>query len=194
LPVAVTTAWVALTRKAHLKSGQKIFINGAYGAVGQAATQIAKALGASVTGRVGAGSMSDARALGMDRVLDYKEEIPGNLAGTFDVVFDTHGSLPAGEEGMLAKRGGVTLDISPSGPKMMRILFSASRKFVMGKQDPETLQEVADFAVKAKLKMTVGRRAGLDGAIDLIKDIEAGRVKGKGLIVNAGRARCAGRR
>src|SRR5215467_2494831 len=93
LPIAGSTALIALTRKAHLKSGQKIFINGAQGAVGRAATQIAKMLGASVTGRVNANSMNDARELGMDTVLDYTQGISRSLAGKFDIVFDTHGSL-----------------------------------------------------------------------------------------------------
>ena len=185
LPIAGSTALIALTRKAHLKSGQHIFINGAHGAVGQAATQIAKMLGASVTGRVGTHSMSDAKALGMDMVLDYTQAIPRNLAGKFDVVFDTHGSLTIGEEGMLAKRGGVILDINPSPGKMFRVVFSPSRKFVMGKQEAATLEEVGELARKGTVKISIGRRVGLADAIGLINDLEAGRAKSKGIIVNA---------
>jgi NADPH:quinone reductase-like Zn-dependent oxidoreductase len=184
LPIAGSTALIALARKAKLKSGQKVFINGAYGAVGQAATQIAKMLGASVTGRVGAGSIADAKALGMDMVLDYKHGIPKDLAAKFDVVFDAHGGLSIGEEGMLAKRGGVILDINPSPSKMLRLVFSPSRKFVMGKQDAATLAEVGDLASKGKLKIAIEHKVRLDEGINLIKDLEAGRAKGKGLIVN----------
>lgn len=186
LPVSGTTALVALVRKANLKSGQKVFINGAYGAVGQAATQIAKMLGASVTGRVGTHSVNDAKALGIETVLDYAQAIPRDLAGKFDVVFDAHGSLAIGVEGLLAKRGGVILDINPSPSKMLRMLFSPSRKFVMGKQDAATLDEVAKLACSGKLKIAIGHKVGLGQAIGLIKDLEAGRAKGKGLVVNAG--------
>jgi len=185
LPVAGSTALIALTRKAHLKSGQKIFINGAHGAVGRAATQVAKMLGASVTGRVGTHSMSAAMAHGMEMVLDYTQAIPRNLAGKFDVVFDTHGSLTIREEGMLARRGGVILDINPSPAKMLRIVFSPSRKFVMGKQDTATLNEVGELASKGTMKIPIGRKVGLPDAIGLIKDLEAGIAKGKGVIVNA---------
>lgn len=184
LPVAASTAWIALTQKAKLKAGQKVFINGAYGAVGQAATQIAKALGAFVVGRVGADSMNAAKAIGVDTVLDYRQDIPGNLLGKFDVVFDTHGSLAIKDERRLAKRGGVILDINPSPAKLLRILLSRSRKFVMGKQDEATLRELVDLASMGKLKISIGRIVQLDEGIDLIRELESGgRIQGKGLIV-----------
>jgi NADPH:quinone reductase-like Zn-dependent oxidoreductase len=52
LPIVGVTAWLALVSKGHLRAGQRVFVNGAYGGVGQAAVYIAKALGASVDGRV----------------------------------------------------------------------------------------------------------------------------------------------
>lgn len=184
LPVAASTAWIGLVQKARLKPGQSVFINGAYGAVGQAATQIAKALGASVTGRVAQDCMNAAKGLGMDAILDYRQPIPRDLSGTFDVVFDTHGSLTIKKGGELARPGGPILDINPSPSKMLRIFLSRSRKFVMGKQDEATMREVVALADKGKLKISIGRVVPLDGAIDLIKELEAGgRIKGKGLIV-----------
>jgi NADPH:quinone reductase-like Zn-dependent oxidoreductase len=184
LPVAASTAWIALTQKARLKPGQKVFINGAYGAVGQAATQIAKSLGAFVVGRVAADCMETASAIGVDRLLDYKQAIPNDLLGQFDVVFDTHGSLSLSEGRRLAKPGGLILDINPSPMKMVRIFLSRSRKFVMGKQDNPTMREVVELAGKGKLKIAVGRVVRLNEGISLIRDLERGaRIKGKGLIV-----------
>ncbi|GGA39376.1 NAD(P)-dependent alcohol dehydrogenase [Dyella nitratireducens] len=184
LPVAASTAWIALMQKARLKSGQMIFINGAYGAVGQAATQIAKAVGAFVVGRVNAESMIGAKAIGVDAVLDYTQTIPDDLQGNFDAVFDTHGSLPPRDERRLLKRGGVILDINPSPAKMVRILLSSSRKFVMGKQDEATMREVVDLASKGILKLSVGRAVRLHEGIELIRHLESGsRINGKGLIV-----------
>ncbi|MCP3368185.1 NAD(P)-dependent alcohol dehydrogenase [Bradyrhizobium cajani] len=184
LPVAASTAWVALVQKAGLKPGQSVFINGAYGAVGQAATQIAKALGASVAGRVAADCIDAAKGIGADVVLDYRQPIPPGLFGTFDVVFDTHGSLTLKDGKALAKPGGTILDINPSPSKMLRIFLSRARKFVMGKQDEATLREVVALAAKGKLKISIGRVAPLNEASDLIRKLEAGeRIRGKGLIV-----------
>lgn len=187
LPVAGSTAWIALAHKVKLKAGQTVFINGAYGAVGQAATQIAKAIGASVAGRVRAESMGAAKAIGVDVVLDYKQPIPSDFMGKFDVVLDTHGSLPVSEERRLAKRGGVILDISPSPTKMVGILLSRNHHLVIGKQDEATLREVAELAGKGKLKLSVGRVVRLSEGIDLIRALEAGgRIDGKGLIAMEG--------
>ena len=128
--------------------------------------------------------MNEARAIGVDTVLDYRQPIPDNLMGRFDVVCDTHGSLPASDESRLAKRGGTILDISPSTPKMLRIFLSRRRHFVMGKQDEATMREVADLASKGTLKLSVGRVVRLNEGIDLIQALEAGsRINGKGLIV-----------
>lgn len=183
LPVAASTAWIALAQKARLKAGHTVFINGAYGAVGQAATQIAKAMGASVTGRVRAELMSAAKVIGADAVLDYQQPIPPDLKGKFDVVFDTHGSLSISDELMLCRPGGVILDISPSPAKMVRSLLARRHHFVIGKQDEKTLQAVADLSAKGKLKLSIGCVVRLSEGIDLIRELEAGkRINGKGLI------------
>ena len=71
LPAIGVTAWRALVLQGRLKSGQAVFVNGALGGVGQAAVYIAKALGASVTGRVGPGALADAKAIGIDPVVAF---------------------------------------------------------------------------------------------------------------------------
>ncbi|MCE9687344.1 NAD(P)-dependent alcohol dehydrogenase [Shewanella sp. AS16] len=184
LPIATSTAWRAFVQIAKLKAGQTVFINGAFGAVGQAATQIAKALGASVVGRVRAELINDAKGIGMDIALDYTQPVPENLRGKFDVVFDTHGCLSIRDEGKLIRPGGMILNISPSLIKMVCTLFSRNRHFVVGKQDVATLRAVADLASKEKLKLSVGRKVRLNEGIDLIQGLEVGkRINGKGLII-----------
>jgi NADPH:quinone reductase-like Zn-dependent oxidoreductase len=184
LPIASATAWGGLILKGHLQPGQRVFINGALGAVGQAAAHIAKALGASVAGRVGPGALAAAAALGVDPALDYTKDIPSGLANSFDIVFDCHGGLTPREGDMLVKRGGVVIDINPTAPKLMRSLFSRRRKFVIADPSVEILQTVADLAVAGKLRISIGRTAGLNEAIALIGDLETGaRVNGKAVIV-----------
>ena len=184
LTVVACTAWTALVQKARLKSGQSVFINGAYGAVGQAATQIAKALGASVTGRVAADSMEAAKAIGADAVLDYMKPVSPELHGTFDVVFDTHGGLRLDEGRKLARRGGVILDINPSPFKMLRIVLSPHHRFVMANQDEAVMREVVTLASKGEMKVSIGRAVPLAEGIELLRAVEAGeRIGGKGVIV-----------
>lgn len=184
LPVAGVTAWRGLVVKGRLKPGQAIFVNGAYGGVGQAVAQIAKALGASVAGRVGASALLDARAMGIDPVLDYQQEIPASFNQRFDIVFDCNGSLTPSEGDALIRRGGVVLDINPSGNKFARSLYSRRRKILFGTPDVEILEKISDLAGSGKLSITVGRRATLEDAIALIGDLEEGRrTKGKAVIV-----------
>lgn len=184
LPVVGVTAWRGLVQKAHLRPGQSVFVNGAYGGVGQAAVQIAKALGASVSGRVGPSALGDAKAMGIDAIFDYTRELPNSLNRKFDVVFDCNGSLTPIEGDVLIKHGGIVLDTNPSAYKFMRSLYSWRHKFVMGSQDADVLQKVADLAASGRLHISIGRSAKLDDAIALITDLEAGRrSKGKSVIL-----------
>jgi NADPH:quinone reductase-like Zn-dependent oxidoreductase len=184
LPAVGVTAWRAFVLKGGLKAGQRVFVNGAYGGVGQAAVYIAKALGASVAGRVGPSAMDDARAIGIDPVLDYAKEIPAELNNSFDIVFDTNGSLTPSQGDALLKRGGVVIDTNPSSAKFMKSLFSRRRKFVFGSPSTEILQKIVDLASSGKLPISIGRMVKLDEGIALIGDLESGRrTKGKAVIV-----------
>lgn len=179
------TAWRGLVLKGRLQPGMSVFVNGAFGGVGQAVVQLAKALGASsVTGRVGPSAVADAAAIGIDNVLDYTQPIPANLHGQFDIVYDCNGALTPAEGDALIKRGGVVVDINPSTYKLIRSLYSPRHAFVMGTQDTELLQKLADFAGSGKLRIGIGRTAKLDVAIAMLSDLEAGRrTKGKAVIV-----------
>lgn len=184
LPVVCVTAWRGLVQKGKLKEGDNVFINGAFGGVGQAVVYIAKAIGASVTARVGPNTLADAQALGVDRVLDYTKNIPTNLHQSFDIVFDCHGSLTQRDSNALIKRKGTVVDPNPTAYKFIRSLYSSRFKLVIGTQDTSTLQKIADLAATEQLAITIGRTVMLNEAIALIADLEAGRrTKGKAVII-----------
>ena len=78
-------------RAAALQAGQKLLVYGATGSVGTAAVQIAKHLGAHVTGVCGGGGAELVRSLGADAVLDYAIDDYSREGAVYDVVFDTVG-------------------------------------------------------------------------------------------------------
>ena len=91
LPYGAVMA-VSLLRKARLKPGQKILINGASGGIGAMAVQLAKQhYGAEVTGVCGAPRLDYVKALGADKVIDYKKQDFTQNGETYDVIFDILG-------------------------------------------------------------------------------------------------------
>jgi NADPH:quinone reductase-like Zn-dependent oxidoreductase len=183
LPIAGTAAWHVLVKSAHLQRAQELFINGATGAVGQAAIEIARALGADVVGRVGPQSVARAQSLGLSLVLDYTKPLPPSLNGSFDVVFDANGSLTMKEGDRLIKRGGVIIDIVPTLPKFLKALVSRSRKFVFADVKSDNLQTVVDLAAAGRLAIPIAQTISLADAPALLASLEQGkRLSGKAVI------------
>lgn len=177
------TALSGLVDKARLKAGQHVFINGCGGAVGEAAVQIARMLGATVSGSCSADGMERARSLGVQNVFDYRTTDLSKLAGRFDVVYDTAATMtPATGFGMLRK-GGVFLDLDPSPGKLIRAIFDRRLKPIIAAPRADILDRVAHAAQDGKFRIPVGEIVPLSGAIPLIGALEAGRkLGGKGLV------------
>jgi NADPH:quinone reductase-like Zn-dependent oxidoreductase len=175
LPIAAVTAWRGLFDKARIEAGQRVFINGCTGNVGQAAVQIARLAGASVAGSCSRANAPYARRLGVDPVFDYAGAGLSGVQDKFDVVFDTAGtlSIPAGLA--LLAPGGVLLDINTTLPKAVRGLFSSRYRMVFGSQTVETLEQVAKLAADGKLQFQIGCTVPLAQAIQGITEVENGR-------------------
>jgi NADPH:quinone reductase-like Zn-dependent oxidoreductase len=97
VPVAGITALQGLRDKGRVQPGQQVLINGAAGGVGTFAVQIAKWLGAEVTGVCSTGNAGLVRSIGADRVIDYTREDFTEGKRRYDVFFDLIGnhSVPA---------------------------------------------------------------------------------------------------
>jgi NADPH:quinone reductase-like Zn-dependent oxidoreductase len=94
IPVSGLTALQAVRDEAQVRAGQKVLVIGASGGVGTFAVQIAKAVGAEVTGVCSTAKVDLVRSLGADRVLDYtREEIAGG-GRRYDAILDTGGNRP----------------------------------------------------------------------------------------------------
>ena len=100
-----TTA-LTFFRLGKLAAGEAVLINGASGAVGTMAVQLAKHLGAEVTGVCSGANAELVRGLGADHVIDYKtEDFTGN-GQRYDVIMDNHGNAPYARVKASLKPGG----------------------------------------------------------------------------------------
>lgn len=97
LPVVAMTALNGLRAHAQVQPGERVLVNGASGGVGQAAVQIAKALGAHVTAVCSKESFDLVKRLGADAVIDYKTTDFTQQDEQYDVVFDCIGNKPHAE-------------------------------------------------------------------------------------------------
>lgn len=177
------TAWNGLVDKARLKAGQHVFVNGCTGAVGEATVQIARMLGATVSGSCSAGAMQRARALGLQGVHDYRSTDFSTLGERFDVVYDTAATMSPAVGLSLLRGKGVFLDIDPTPGKFLRLLVNRRLKPVVCSARAEILDRVARAAGEGSLRLPVADIVPLGDAIRLLGDIEAGKkIGGKGLI------------
>ena len=180
LPIAGATAWTALIDTAKLERGQHVFVNGCLGSVGRAAVQIARVHGARITGSCSASGMEEARALGVEEVIDYRKFDRARYRKRFDIVFDTAGNLSPGECLSILTPKGVALHVNLSPLKMVRVLITRRNKAVIAKTPPAILDKLAELAGDGRLKLPVASVVPLAGAIPAMTKLETtGQPKGK---------------
>ena len=92
VPIAGVTALQALRDRGALQPGQRVLINGASGGVGTFAVQIAKAMGADVTGVCSTRNVDMVRGIGADRVVDYTRDDFTQSTDRYDLLVDTVGN------------------------------------------------------------------------------------------------------
>lgn len=177
------TAWNGLIDKAKLRAGQHVFINGCAGAVGQAAVQIARLSGAIVSGSCSAQDMERAKKLGVQTVYDYRTAELSKITTRFDVVYDTAATMTVSARKAMLRRGGVVLDLDPNPVKFIRAVFDRSLKIIICSPRVDILEKLADAAHEGKFRIPIGQTVSLDGAIELITELEKGRkLGGKGVV------------
>jgi NADPH:quinone reductase-like Zn-dependent oxidoreductase len=195
--IAGTTALQALRDKGKIQPGQKVLINGASGGVGTFAVQIAKSLGADVTGVCSTRNVDLVRSLGADHVIDYTKEDFAKRAERYDVILDNvpnhslsdcRGVLtPKGKYVMVG--GGGPNDgrwIGPFGRVINTLLLSPFVSQEMGMFIADTnkkdLTVLAALMESGKVKPVIDRRYKLTEVPAAIAYLEEGHARGKVVI------------
>lgn len=176
-----------LLRRANLRPGRRILINGASGGIGSAAVQIAKHLGADVTAVCGGPRLEYVRALGADRAFDYAEQDFTRGRETYDVVFDVLGLVPFSRGRASLEPRGVLLYASFKARHLLamaRTSVSGGRRAVCALA-PGSLQDllaVKELVEEGKLKAIIDRRFTMEEAAEAHRYVETGQKRGSVVI------------
>jgi NADPH:quinone reductase-like Zn-dependent oxidoreductase len=187
LPYGAIMAW-QLLRKAGVGRGQRVLINGASGGIGSAAVQIAKHLGAEVTGVCGTRRLDYVRALGADAVIDYTMEDFTKRDATWDIIVDIRGRLPFSAAVAHLSEYGTLLSVSFKMRhllQMLRTSFGSKRRMlcVLAPDGVENLRAVRDLVEKGVLRVPVIERFAFSDAAAAHRLMEEGRNAGAVVIL-----------
>jgi NADPH:quinone reductase-like Zn-dependent oxidoreductase len=181
-----TTA-LAFLRKAGLRAGERVLVVGASGCVGSAAVQLARHLGARVTGVCGAANLELVRSLGAERVIDYATEDFTRVGERWDVIADTTGTAPFARcAGSLAE-GGRLLVILGALPELLRapvVALTSSRRIVAGEAawSVEDLRFLSGLAEAGAYRPVIGRRFRFEELVEAHRHVEAGHKRGNAAV------------
>ncbi|MCF4098908.1 NAD(P)-dependent alcohol dehydrogenase [Maritalea mediterranea] len=165
---------------AGLKAGDNILINGASGAVGVAAVQIAKHMGATVTGVCSGKNVELVKSLGADHVIDYTKEDFKASTDKFDFVMDNVGNAPFAKVKHMLKPDGKTLVvIFANALEMIKVLTnkravmltSDSEKEVMGNK---MYAHLMDLAAQGVLKPVIDTSFPFEKIADAHRLVDGG--------------------
>ncbi|CDO08187.1 NADP-dependent oxidoreductase [Mycolicibacterium cosmeticum] len=190
LPEPALTAWQALFEIAGLTTGQSVFINGASGAVGGYAIQLAKHAGAHVTATARDRDTERLRGLGADHIVDYVDygSSPIRVDGApFDVVLNLVSTTDEQTDALisLVADGGFHVGTMVFGPQDPPRGVRTQRVFV--RSDAAQLAELVNRVDDGRLRIEIADRRPLSEAAAVHDDSDHGRLHGKTLLVPTGR-------
>ena len=192
--IAGVTAIQALRDHGNLQPGDEVLINGASGGVGTFAVQIAKSMGAVVTGVCSTRNVAMVSALGADHVIDYKKENYIEGGKKYDLVIDMVGnhSLLSHEDvltpdGRFVIVGGASGNwlgplVRPIGAKLIAPFVDQEFSMIMATLAKSDMEALAELMNSGQLTPVLDKRFKLSETADAITYSETGRARGKIII------------
>ena len=193
VPLAGQTALQGLRNRGDIKAGQQVLINGASGGVGTFAVQIAKALGAEVTGVCSTRNHEMVKSIGADYVIDYNTEDFTQLPKKYDLIFDMVGNRTARElKRALKPNGTCAIGGFTSLPLVFGHMLGAPILSMLSSQDIGMMETVStnkddllflqELLSAGKLNPVIDRCYPLDETADAIRYLETMRARGKVIV------------
>lgn len=197
VPISGQTALQGLRDAGKAEPGQKVLIVGAAGGVGTFAVQIAKALGAHVTGVCSSMKLDLVRSIGADDVIDYTRENFADGAHRYDLILDTAGNRPLAQlRRALAPLGTLVIVGGEGGGRWLggfdRQIFRApilslfvgqTMRPLIAKESTQDLIAMKELIEAGKVKPVIDRTFPLSEAPDAIRYLAEGHARGKVVIL-----------
>ncbi len=182
LPFGGVTA-LHFLRRARVRRGERVLVNGASGAVGVACVQLARHMGAEVAGVCSAANAELVRSLGASRVLDYAREDFTRIGERFDVIVDTVGTAPAARASAALERGGRLVLVYASLPDLLLGPWRSATgpwKVVAGVAtgSRDDLGLLAGLATAGEFRPFVDRSYPLDRIVEAHQYVDGGHKRG----------------
>ncbi|MET0634676.1 MAG: NADP-dependent oxidoreductase [Chitinophagaceae bacterium] len=180
--LAALTAWQVLVDHAGIKAGNRVLIHAAAGGVGHYAVQIAKALGAHVTGIASAANRDFVLGLGADEYFDYATGPFESGVHDIDMAFDAVG----GDTGLrtlpVLKKGGLLIGIAggiDDNVKEKAKELGVTAISTLVQSSGADMNKIAELLKNKKMHSTVSSVFPFSAMADAHKQIETGRTRGK---------------
>jgi NADPH:quinone reductase-like Zn-dependent oxidoreductase len=186
VPYGALTA-LSLLRKANIQRGQKVLINGASGAIGSAAIQLAKYYGAEVTGVAGTPRLEFMKSLGADKVIDYTKEDFTQNGETYDLIFDILGRSSFSSCKNSMNENGCYLLASFKLKQLLQMLWTSkigSQKVIcaLSGEKIDDLLFIKKLVEDGKIKSIIDKRYPLEQTAEAHRCMESGNKKGNVVI------------
>ena len=176
------TAWQIIVQRANVRAGQRVLIQSAAGGVGHFAVQIAKHLGAHVTGTASLKNKDFVLELGADAYIDYKAVDWHSYGDQFDFVLDTIGGQNANHSLIMTKPGGTLISI-PTGLGTDLTERSKAKKvdaaFYLVQSNGQDMTALAELIEQEVIKAHVSAIYPFDEMAAAHLQVESGRTVGK---------------
>jgi NADPH:quinone reductase-like Zn-dependent oxidoreductase len=192
IPNGGLTALPFLRDMAKIRSGQQVLINGASGAVGTAAVQLARYYGAGVSGVCSTANLDLVRSLGAAKVIDYTQEDFTQSGQTYDIVFDAVGKSSFSQcKDSLTQKGFylTTVPMPADMLQMLRTLIPGGKKarfsatgLRSAKKKARDLAFLTELAEAGELRAVIDRCYPLDQIVEAHRYVEQGHKKGNVVI------------
>ena len=199
--VSATAALQLLRDNGKVQPGQKVLVNGASGGVGTFAVQIAKAMGAEVTGVCSTSSVDLVRSIGADHVIDYTQADFTTAGPNYDLILDNVGNHSMARtrraltpQGTLISNGGGHVG-GKLGRTLRTMLVSMFVRQQAGPtvktQNHDDLVALKDLVEANRITPVIDSAYPLDRTPDAIRRVAAGHARGTIVIVVPGPSRAA---